>query len=447
MFSKKNLYLNKMFPNNFFSFLRIGKNKNFENLKKKAKLKIFKILIFIPSLFLILFLLIILKVFLKKYKRIISLRISPRYFGHLAIEPAILSALTSGQSEIYPLVSIKKIKGPKNKTLLNIAKSSFNIKNDFLNLLIENIYNYSFKNLREKINPFYSPLLHPKLNTREITYIDFMDTEKSFKWRKNARNLIYSNNQENDFKLIIALRTEHFNKKIMNPQPWRDSSNEDILYLCKVFSKTFDPKKIYLYYNPENNELIEDKELKKSGINYVDETKVDILSFFSPNTILINNGNGIGSAALAIGIKTLYIHHTAWQFWHTSHANSFCIPNIFSNVNSNNISNIEEIISFVFSTKNILPLDFPRDYYQRGIKINRIKDIKESILINTLNQMINTKEKSIRAQEDFMGCKFDYSNAKERFFWENYISKMPEELRFCHKKIKLNISDSFLNNF
>ena len=39
-----------------------------------------------------------------------------------------------------------------------------------------------------------------------------MDTSKSFKWRENARKLVFSKNDK-DFKLVIALRTNDFNKK------------------------------------------------------------------------------------------------------------------------------------------------------------------------------------------------------------------------------------------
>ena len=104
----------------------------------------------------------------------------------------------------------------------------------------------------------------------------------------------------------------------MNPQPWRDASPEDISYICQVSSEIVKPKNIFLYYNPDNEQLLKDEKIKKLNINFIDETKIDVLSLFSPNTILINNGNGIGSAALAMGIKTLYINHTAWQFWHTA---------------------------------------------------------------------------------------------------------------------------------
>ena len=431
-----------MILNKFFSLI---KNQNYLKTKNKLKLKlkIYKILIFIPSLFLLIYLSFLLKIFLKKYKKIISLRISTKYFGHLSIEPAIISAYSSNALNILPLVSIKASKGIENKTLIKIAKSSFKIKNDFINIILENIYNYSFENIRLRINYFYSPLIHHNLATREITYMNYLDTDKNFIWRKNAQKLIYSKNGT-DFKLIIALRTNHFNKHLMNPQPWRDASTEDISYLCNVFSKIITPSNIYLYYHPENENLLKDKDLKNLNINFVDQTKIDILSLFSPNSILINNGNGIGSAALSIGIKTLYIHHTAWQFWHTSHANSFCIPTLFSSNYSENQNSIEDLIKIVFSSKSDLPLDFPKDYYRNGIKMNRIIDIEESVLIDTLHQMLQKEEELSRGIGSLMGCKYHFSSTKEKVFWENYIINMSDSLRNCHQNIKLKVSKSFL---
>ena len=247
-----------------------------------------------------------------------------------------------------------------NKKLVKIARNSFKIKNDRINIILEHLYNYSFEKIRLKIDNLYSPLIHPKLKTRETTYAYFMDTSKSFKWRENARKLVFSKNDK-DFKLVIALRTNDFNKKIMNPQPWRDASPEDISYICQVSSEIVKPKNIFLYYNPDNEQLLKDEKIKKLNINFIDETKIDVLSLFSPNTILINNGNGIGSAALAMGIKTLYINHTAWQFWHTAHANGISIPSLFLDKNSQQEFNIQKIINLAFSTKSLMPLDFTKD--------------------------------------------------------------------------------------
>ncbi len=421
--------------------------KNTIKILKKIRLKIYQIIIFIPSLLLLLFLNISFKTFFKNYKKIISLRISKNYFGHLSIEPAILSSYSS-KNDIFPLVSFKKGKGINNKTLEKIASNSFVIRNDILNKVLENIYNNSFENIRLKINFYYSPLLHKKLLTREITYVHLLDTNKNFKWRETAQKLIYRK-KGTEFKLVIALRTEHFNKKIKNvaPQPWRDASASDIAYLAKVCAKIIDQRQIYLMFNPQNNELLNNEGLISSNINLIDETKVDILELLNSNSLLINNGNGIGAAAMAIGIKTLYINHTFWHFWHTSHANALCLPSQFIDSKSNEKSNLEKTVSLAFSPRNCIPLNFYEHYYPYGISINKIEDIEEKILLNSILQILKRRDDEKKYKENLMGCEFEYSNKKEKDFWEKYIIHLPPILRESHKLIKLNISNAFLDGF
>ena len=414
----------------------------------KHKLKLYKFIYLLPSIFLLLLLYFIFKTFLKKYKKIISLRINKKYLGHLSIEPAIFSSYLENNETTFPLVSFRKAKGIDNKILEKTAKNSFKIKNDLLNSLLEKIYNYSFEKIRLKIDNYYSPLIHANLEAREISYIYLLDTEKCFKWRDNAKKLIFKNN-EKDFKLIIALRTEYFNKELTDvpSQPWRNASIEDLVYICNLFCKVVDPKRIYLLFHPVNSKLPEKINFINSKINLIDETKNDVLTLFSENTYLVNNGNGIGAAALSIGIRTLYIHHTAWQFWHTSHSNGLCLPSKFFNSNEDEKMGIEKIINLAFSTKSLMPLDFQKDYYEKGININTIQDIKEEVLIKTLEQFINIKEKVLRKKGSFMGCEFEYSSLKEKKFWTSYIRNMPFKLRESHKLIRLNISNSFLESF
>ena len=425
---------------------------NLTNKKKyflsNLKIKIYKCLNYIPSIILLLILFLIFKTLLKKYKKIISLRINRKYFGHLSIEPAILSALCDQKKGTFPLVSFKKNLGINNIILEEIARKTFQIRGDLINMMLENIYNYSFENIKYKIEKYYRPLLHQKLETREISYVNLLDTQKSFKWRKNAEKIIINKNR-NDFKLIIALRTKFFNKmnKDVASQPWRDASSEDIIYISKIFAKIINPKNIFLFYHPEDIKLLHNKDLKALKINFINEKKVDILSLFSHNSILVNNGNGIGAAALAMGVKTLYLHHTFWHFWHTSHANAICLPSIFFKSSSNGKKNIEEIISLAFSPKNNVPLDFEKHYFPEGIKINKIKDIKEEILIKTFEEFLYKKSHVNKYKEKYMGCNFEYTNERDRNFWKIYISNLPEVLRKSHKLIKLSISQSFLKDF
>ncbi len=426
----------------------------FSNLNLKKNLKLiygffvlaYKIFLFIPSLFFLAALKFVNNSFLKDYSKIISLRITPKYFGHLSIEPAILSSFCSREKTILPIVSFKKGEGIKNTKLETIAKNSFNIKPDFLNKISEHIFNYSFENIRSKISNFYTPLLKKNSKTREMHYVHLLDTEKVFEWRENAKKIIFRK-EDNKFKLIIALRTNHFSKNVKNvaSQPWRDASANDIIYITKVFSKIIDPKDIYLFSHPDNLDLINNKELKELNINFVDQSKIDILSIISSNSILVNNGNGIGAAAMAIGIKTLYIHHTLWHFWHTSHSNAVCLPSKFISLKFKQENNLEKIVSLAFSPKCVVPFDFSKYYYPKGIINNNIQDIDEEILIKTLKQILSNKKN--RFKEEFMGCSFEYENKEEKEFWKIFIEKLPQELRESHKLIKLNISTSFLKSF
>ena len=411
--------------------------------KYKFKLNFYNFIFFIPSLAFLLILKIIFRTYLKSYHKIISLRISTKYFGHYAVEPAILSSFAASKNKIYPIVSFKNSKGINNRILEKFVRNSFDIQNDFLNLIMENTYNFCFKSIRKKLNLYYSPLIHPYLKCRDTAYHSFLESNLSFEWRKQAINYI-NLNDSNNLKLVIALRTEHFNRNInFNPQPWRDASIDDIIYLTKACCKVVNPKNIFLLYHPENLNILKNQDIR--NLNLIDETKKDVLTLFSPNTVLINNGNGIGAAAYSIGLRTLYIHHTVWQFWHTSHSNALCLPSKF--LNSKKRNNLKEIIEMAFSPNSLIPLDFENDYYRNGISINKIKDIDEDILIKTIIQMLNKTNKSERHTEIYLGCQFDFSSTRERDFWINYIDQLPSELKKCHNLIKLNISDSFLDSF
>ena len=218
-----------------------------------------------------------------------------------------------------------------------------------------------------------------------------------------------------------------------------------MVYICDLFCKIVDPKKIYLLYHPKNDKFIRNKDFINKQINLIDETKNDAISLFSKNTYLVNNGNGIGAAALAIGIKTLYIHHTVWQFWHTSHSNALCLPSKFFNSKKNENTKIENLINLAFSPKSIIPLEFQKDYYNNGIFLNRIQDIEEAILLETIREFINIEE--IKRKKGYMlGCEFEYGSLKEKQFWESFIRNMPIKLRESHKIIKLIVSSSFLEN-
>ena len=139
-----------------------------KNLKflYKCLIRVYKFFLFLPTIFFLATLIFLFNTFFKKYKKIVSLRITPKYFGHLAIEPAILSSYCSGKNRILPIVSFKNGASIKNTKLENIAKSSFNVRPDILNKISEHIFNYSFESIKLQISHFYFPLLEKNSKTR-----------------------------------------------------------------------------------------------------------------------------------------------------------------------------------------------------------------------------------------------------------------------------------------
>ncbi len=431
-------------------FIRLIDNLGIKETIKKifyVFISLYKLTMFPFSVILILYFLSARELQIIKKKKLISLRITPRYFGHFAMEPAILSSIMESSNNLQPLVSIKQGVGINNQKLLYVANQCFKFIPDIILLILEHIYNFSIELTKQKINLFYQPLLPRGLVTREVTYMRYLETSRDFKWRNSARSALSINNT-NTKKIIISLRTEHYGNYDSNvaPQPWRDANYKDIEHLIAVSSQVINPKSIFLHFHSSHKEIIESSIICNSGINLLDKNKYDILDIISPSSILINNGNGVGAAALSFGVKTLYIHHTLWQFWHTSHSNSIALPSDFRKGEMKGKLDLKEIISLAFSPKSIVPYDFYKNYYSNNIRINSISDIKSEILEETLVQILNDKKK-FRLENELLGCKFRYSSEREKRFWEDYISSMPSELRKCHSEISLEISDSYLENF
>ena len=172
-----------------------------------------------------------------------------------------------------------------------------------------------------------------------------------------------------------------------------------------------------------------------------------MLDFFNENTLLINNGNGIGAAAHAIGVKTCFIQHTFWHLWHTSFSNAVLLPSEFGKNNDFNKSTVNEIISLAFSPKSPMPVNIVKNYFERGLFIKPFSDIPIDTVQETFKQclLLETYKKD-RKSNNFMGCEFNYSNEQEKEFWKLYISNLPSEIRPYHKKITIHISETYLNN-
>lgn len=381
--------------------------------------------------------------FVSKNRRFISLRITRKYYGHLLIEPAILSSLKSINSNIICLVSYKPSKRINNKVINILLNRCFKFYPDLFIAILEHLYNYSYRYIQNKLSKIYQPLLAKNLIAREITYIKLLETNNKFPWRKTINTLINSSEKPN---IIIALRTKHFNERFneISPQPWRDINKEDLFHIVKILNKIdLGNYKVKILSDLILLEEIEKKFNLKNNFELLDQRKKDFLSIINKNSILINNGNGIGAAAVAIGLRTLYLHHTLYHFWHTSHTNALCYPSLFKYQDKN--LTIYESLKLAFSTKEVIPFDFKKNFYSRDFYVNSLKSLSSETLLNLFLETLNYSNNG-RSEEIFDGCEFSYSNSEEKDFWKFYISNLPLELKNIHNKITLRISKTFLSD-
>lgn len=126
--------------------LKINKN----ILKFLIKIFIFLYSFFISLISINLFLLSNIKRGRKGYV-FISLRITRKYFGHLLIEPAILSSLVSENNKLIPLVSYKSSKRINNQIIKRSLNKCFKFYPDYKLFLIEHLFNFSFPFLKKNI--------------------------------------------------------------------------------------------------------------------------------------------------------------------------------------------------------------------------------------------------------------------------------------------------------
>ena len=403
-----------------------------------------KFILFIPS---ILFLLFLKKNYNLEKKKVYSLRLTRKYFGHLAIESAMASAFQTVNKNSKIITSFKPSIGINNQYLNTIHESTFKISNDFFLIFLNVIYYNSSYFIKKRLKKYFEPFIDKNNFEREIKYVDYLETSLVFPWRSLSKDIIF--HQKNCSRnIILALRTSHFNsKKIdVSSQPWRDVSNKDIHKLLKATCEIAENEKIYFFTNKKVWESLKTRDIDLQKILFIDESKSDILELINEDTLLINNGNGIGAAAYALGIKTLYFHHTVWQFWHTCHSNAFAFPCEYRNSHKRS-NDLKEIIKLAFSCKSIIPYNFNKDFYGRNVFHNCIADIKTESLQNSIIESLNSSSLKKRKSHNYLGIDFYYKNLKEKYFWELFIKNTPSELRQFHKKITLNISTEFLNSY
>lgn len=402
--------------------------------------KFVKLLFIIPGFIL----LIILKInYLNSRQKIYGLRLTRRYFGHLAIESALASSFQESNNDIKIISSFKRGKGIKNLKLNELHAQSFKLKNDFYLILLNIIYYNSLETIKKLIKQYYEPFIDKNNLERELRYLDYLETSLEFPWRKNSKEIIFKNKKSRN--IIIAMRTEFYSKGNLNylNQPWRNISLEDLEFILKVVNEVAEDEKIYCYTNKKVWNEVTKFILNLEKITFVDEEKKDILEIINENSILINNGNGIGAAVYALGLKTLYLHHTTWHFWSTSHTNAFTFPCIFKKGEKTSFY-AKDIIKLAFSPKVIIPYNFEKDFYSQNIFHNSISEINMQTLKDALLEVFRYENSKNKFKASFMGIEYTYKNRKEKYFWELFIQNYPKQLRRFKKIITLNISDEFL---
>ena len=384
--------------------------------------------------------------FKKDRKKLLGLRLTRKYLGHIAIESAMASAFQNIEKDKRILTSFKQGKGIDNYYMNSIHRSTFILSNDFLLIFLNLFYYNSINFIKNNIKKYYEPFIDKNSSEREIKYIDYLDSSVDFPWRSKGRNLILSN-RNNSRNIFIAMRTSHYNEKKIgvNSQPWRDASIQDIHKIINATKEINSEEKIFCFTNKKVWKEITNMEVNLSKIIFLDEDNSDILDYLNQDSLLINNGNGIGAASFALGIKTLYLHHTVWHFWHTSHSNSLAYPCEFKNSRNKN-NDLRSIIKLAFLPENI-PYDFEKNFYSKGVIHNKISDLDTKDICNAIIDTFNVKPLSERKVSNYLGVEFYYSNPEEKYFWELFIKSQPNILKKFRRRISLNISQGFLKSF
>ena len=388
--------------------------------------------------------------FPKKYKKLISLRISKNYFGHYAIEPAIASSIKKENCSTKIIVSFKSANIRNNKKLNYCIKESFPISRDIYLKFMEHIYNYSEKKLKRYIKKYYEPLI-PKFNLhREMKYWPYLLKEKDFTWREYANKIIKENQiLQTEKAIIIALRTEDFHKnsRKVQSQPYRNADLADWIHVvdCCLLEKK--DREILCYCHKNIGFPLESRYHSISNIRIINQDNIDILDILKKDALLISNANGIGSASFAIGLKTLYIQHSPWHVWFTSHSNSLMLPIEYFVNGEIEKRSLDKNFSLAFSPLNDVPFNFERNFSPKGINLQSIKNIKKDILISSIREALNLEENSSSFNENLLGCSYNYRNPAEKIFWQIYIKKLPFSIRYWHKNITMKVSTSFLKDF
>ena len=383
-------------------------------------------------------------------KKIYSAHFSYKYFGHSAIEPAIASSfVTSNNIKFFS--SHSRYTAGDNLFLYNISRTLF--PDSIIPLcLIHHIFNNSFPLLRHLISNYYSPLF-PKRVDREIYYLPYLATNLDFPWRSHVKeklnNPISLKEDPSDLPILFACRPSHFhsNSAEVSSQDYRNLESSELVYFLRsVLHK--DQAVSFIIYS-SNITIAFLRNLLPAyhdRIEYVDEATHDVIPLFMRSRLLVNNGNGIGAFAYSLGFPTLYIKHSPYQSWHSSHLNAVAIPPIYSS-SATTLFDFLNSLELAFSSSSILPYDFDSIYSSRGISILPLTHYPSYIFTDSILQAfkLNSHFLTFRHSDSFLQQFVNTSS--NTLFWTTFCRLAPERVRSWHSKHYLTISFSFLQHF
>ena len=116
---------------NFFKF------RGFAKIIINLLNKFLKIILFLPSILIVIYLKLNFK---KDRKKLLGLRLTRKYLGHIAIESAMASAFQNIEKDKKILTSFKRAKGIDNYYMNSIHRSTFILSNDFLLIFLNLFY-------------------------------------------------------------------------------------------------------------------------------------------------------------------------------------------------------------------------------------------------------------------------------------------------------------------
>lgn len=406
----------------------------------------FKKLLILPLSILLLFVSLFFSLFVYR-RKIYSVHFSYKFFGHSAIEPAIASSFIT-YNNVKLFSSHTRFSRGDNRFLYDISRALFT---DFIIpfYFLHYIYDNSFPFLTLLISRFYSPLF-PKRIDREFYYLPYLATNLEFPWRSlvmdKLNNPLALKEDPSDLPILFACRTSHFHSTSSNvsSQDYRNLDSSELVYFLRSVLQADKAISFIIYSsNIVITHLSNLLSTYHDRIEYVDEVDHDVIPLFLRSRLLVNNGNGIGAFAYSLGFPTLYIKHSPYQSWHSSHLNAVAIPPIYSSCTPS--FDILNSLELSFSTSSTLPYDFEDIYSSRGVSLLPLTYYPSSIFSESISQACKLNSHFIfnRLSDSFLDRFVNTSS--NTFFWNTFYRLAPESVRFWHSKHYLTISSSFLD--